>query len=130
MATRNVSIDFNQDFGGEAPRIYVSNLDQADTVIATWVAPPEDPKFRLGITHQSGFPECQRRAVLTDATGKVVYDWQASAFDYRFSTKSPPARGFNQALIGGMEYRLTVTQTDQDPNRRIKRADFQFDVNT
>lgn len=125
MAIRYVSIDFLTDFGGEEPRIFIRNLDQADTVIAKFTAPPDDPRLRLGITHTPPGMAIQRRAILTDEGGKVVLDHQAAYYDWRMYTKAPPARGYNIPLEGGREYTVTVTTNTPQPG---KRADFFFSV--
>jgi hypothetical protein len=128
MTTRYVTLDFSADFGNNEPRVFVRDLLVGDTVIAQFVATPDDPKLRLGLTHTAPGSALQRRAILTDANGKVVIDHQASYYDWRMYTKSPPGRGYNIALEGGKEYTVTITQ--QPTGNPNQRADFFFTVNS
>jgi len=124
MSTRTLTLDFSKDYGIAAPREMVDNITNSDLVIATFVAPKDDNKFRLGITHQSGFPQCQRKVTLTNSTGQIVQAGTASAFDLRMFTARPPARGFNVELIGGETYTVRVKSVDDNDNR----CDFFFSV--
>ena len=122
MGTRTIELDFSP---GEGDRTYdVSDFDQGDVAILRWVAPVDDPKHQLGIDHARAAPECQRRFTLRDSDGKIVFDDKASSLSLRMRTTTPGGRGADLLLRGGATYSLTVAQTDQSPNRRVRRADF------
>ena len=127
MAMRTVNIDWEKDYGDNAPREYVRDITCADTVIVTFVAKVNDPKFGLSVQHTNTVPGVVRHTELKDSKGvpvKPAQDWMQPS--YKMATASPPARGHGVVLVGGAAYTLTIEMVDKDPN---VRADFYIQVN-
>lgn len=121
MTTRTIELDFSPSDGDR--HYEVNDFHQGDTLRLVFTAPDDDPKFQIGVDHARSAPQCQRRFTLRDDAGKTILDDKASSLSLRMRTTTPGARGADTLLRGGAEYVLTVTQTDQNPARRVKRAD-------
>ena len=126
MTTHNVTIDFDHDFGMEAPRIMVNDVAGGDTVVATFVTPKDDPKFTLGVVHQAAGQGTVYIGTLRDASGKTIRAGESTQLSLRMASKTPPARGQNLILFGGATYTLMVEAKDKS----LPRVDFYFAVNT
>jgi len=126
MTIREVAIDFDEDFGIEASRIFVRGLTSQDVVVGKFTAPDNDPKFTLGVVHTAETGNRMYTAIMTDSNGVKVAGGDSTQPNFRMRTADPGRRGQNLRLKSGGEYTITVKAKYEDD----RPADFFFSVNT